>query len=140
MNEAHFVLDASVTMTWCFVDETTAYTEAVLESLTHHSALAPALWLLEVGNVLVVAERRGRMDRAGSTRFIALLEQLPIHIEQEVTPRAWREIIALAREHQLSTYDATYLQMAMRHGIPLATLDSALQKAAQRVGVELYLA
>jgi len=134
-----FVLDASVTMAWCFEDEANAYADAVLDSLTAVTALAPAVWPLEIGNVLAVAERRKRIDKAGSIRFISLLMQLPVIVEPESPQRVFAEILALAREHELSTYDASYLDMSMRYGVPLATQDGRLQKAARQAGVLLYL-
>ncbi|RME82058.1 MAG: PIN domain-containing protein [Caldilineae bacterium] len=137
--EGQFVLDASVTMAWCFEDEASAYADAVLDSLTHAKAVVPAVWPLEVGNVLAVAQRRGRIDQAGSVRFVTLLMQLPIMVEPETPQRVFGEILALAREHDLSSYDASYLDLAMRAGIPLATQDKGLQQAVARAGVALYM-
>ena len=137
--EGKFVLDTSVTMAWCFEDEASAYADAVLDSLIHIKALAPAVWPLEVSNVLAVAERRGRIAKAGSVRFISLLMQLPIMVEVETPQRVFGEILALAREYHLSSYDASYLDLAMREGIPLATQDRRLQQAAEQAGVTLYL-
>ena len=137
--DGQFVLDTSVTMAWCFEDEARAYADAVLDSLMHAKALAPAVWPLEVSNVLAVAERRGRIDKAGSVRFIRLLMQLLIMVEPETPQRVFTEIFALAREYNLSTYDASCLDFAMREGIPLATQDRRLQQVAEQVGVALYL-
>lgn len=137
--EGEFVLDTSVTMAWCFEDEANAYADAVLDSLIHVKALAPAVWPLEISNVLAVAERRGRIDKAGSVRFISLLMQLSIMVEVETPQRVFGEILTLAREYHLSSYDASYLDLAMREGIPLATQDRRLQEAAKQTGVTLYL-
>ena len=134
-----FVIDTSVTMAWCFRDETSLYADAVLESLAGFAALAPPVWPLEVGNVLVVAERRGRLNKAGSVRFLSLLRQLPITVAQETPRRTFGEILALAREQSLSTYDASYLDLAMRNGLPLATQDTRLEEAARRCSVPVYL-
>jgi predicted nucleic acid-binding protein len=139
MIDADFVLDASVVMAWCFEDEVSLYADAVLDSLSNHAAIAPAVWPLEISNVLVVAERRGRINKAGSARFITLITQLPITIELESSQRVFSEIMALAREHALSSYDASYLDLAMRLGLPLATQDTRLRNAAQSAGVLLYL-
>ena len=87
--------------------------------------------LCEVGNVLLVAERKKRISQADSARFIALLRDLPIVIEQEPSDVMFGEILALAREHRLSTYDASYLDLAMRKGLPIATLDNSLIAAGQ---------
>ena len=130
-----FVVDNSVVMAWCFEDEAGKYADAVLERLTVAEAMVPAIWPLEVGNVLLVAERRRRLRRADSERFIALLRQLPIVVEQEDARRALGDVMALARDVRLSTYDASYLNVALRHGLPIATMDRDLRKAARRCHV-----
>ena len=101
------------------------------------AAVVPSIWPLEVGNVLLVAERKKRLSQADSIRFIALLTELPITIEQEPPERMLKEILALAREHQLSSYDASYLDLAMRKGLPIATLDNGLIAAAKRSQVPI---
>ncbi len=136
---AFFVLDTSVTMAWCFDDESNPYADAVLESLEKNTALAPGIWLLEVSNVLVVAERRNRMTKADSVRFQELLKELSIQVEYSTQQRVFGENLDLAREQNLSAYDAAYLDLAMRAGCPIATLDNALRDAAKRCGVALYL-
>ena len=128
----YFVIDNSVVMTWCFKDKINQSADAILDRLEVSTAVVPSIWPLEVGNVLLVAERRKRLSEADSTRFIALLAELPIIIEQEPPERMMKDIVALARKHQLSTYDASYLDLAMRKGIPIATLDNRLKAAAKR--------
>lgn len=135
---ARFVVDNSVVMAWCFQDEGGAYAEAVLESLEAGEALVPAVWPLEVGNVLLVAERKKRLSRASVVRFLALLSGLPITVEQETPERMLREIVLLAREHGLSTYDASYLDLAMRLDLPLCSQDASLVKAARKCNVRFY--
>ncbi len=132
-----FVVDNSVVMAWCFQDEASQYADAILGSLEVFKAIVPSIWPLEVGNVLLVTERRKRLSEADSARFIALLTELPIMIEQESPDRMMREILALAREHQISSYDASYLDLAMRKGVPIATLDDGLIKAAERSQVPI---
>ena len=132
------VLDASVALSWCFEDEPHAYGDAVLEHLETGEALVPGIWPLEVGNALLVAERRERLTKADSARFLTLLGQLPIIVEQDSPERMFGEIIALARAHSLSTYDASYLDLAMRNGLPLATQDARLVHAAGQCRVETY--
>ncbi len=132
------VLDASVTLAWAFEDEENAYPDFVLESLAEAKASVPAIWPLEVGNALLVAERRGRLNQAATVQFLALLWQLPIVVEPERPERIFGEILSLAREQGLSTYDATYLHLAMRRGFPLATTDELLRQAAARAGVPLF--
>jgi predicted nucleic acid-binding protein len=136
MNKS-FVIDNSVVMTWCFKDEASQYADSILDSLEHFTAIVPSIWPLEVGNVLLVAERKKRLSRADSTRFIALLFELPITVDQEPPERMIKEIFALAREHKLSTYDASYLDLAMKKGIPIATLDNHLITAAKRSNVSI---
>ncbi len=133
----NFVVDNSVVMTWCFNDETNKYSDAILDSMNTSTAFVPSIWPLEVGNVLLVAERRKRLSEADSTRFIALIAELPIVIEQEQPERMMRDILALARKHKISTYDASYLDLAMRKGLPIASLDKNLRKAARRSRVAI---
>ena len=132
-----FVLDNSVVMAWCFQDQTNRYTEAVLDKIETAEAFVPAIWPLEVGNVLLVAERKKLLSKADATRFLSLLRGLPITVEQESPERMLTEILSLAREHRLSTYDASYLDLTMRLGVPLATQDKALTPAAKKCGVSL---
>ena len=131
-----FVLDTSVTMAWLFEDEATRNTEAILDQLLSEEALVPTLWTYEVGNVLLMAERRKRITEAQGRRFTHLLESLPIRISDPHLNSLWSGAVVIAREHGLSVYDGTYLDLAMREGIPLATSDKALKKAARNVGVK----
>ena len=133
-----FVVDTSVVMAWCFEDEGNGYAETVLESLESAEAFAPAIWPLEVGNALLAAERKKRFGQAASARFLSLLGALPITGEQEPPERMFKEILSLAHTHGLSTYDASYLDLAMRLDLPLATLDAALANAAKKSGVQMY--
>lgn len=132
-----FVLDCSVAVAWCFGDETNPYSEAVLQDLADTGAVAPSIWPLEMANVLLVAERRKRISKAQSRRFVELLQTLPIAVDDVSAARAWDSVLSLAREQQLSAYDAAYLELAMREGLPLATLDGPLRKAARSCGVAL---
>ena len=132
---SRFVLDCSVAMAWCFADEADAVADAVLDRLSEDVALAPSIWPLEVANVLLVAERRGRINSAGAARFLDLLSALPITIDETTRERAWGPIAGLGREHGLSSYDAAYLELAMREGVPLASRDAALRSAAEASGV-----
>ena len=130
-----FVLDASVTLAWCFEDEATPRTEAILDLLADDSAIAPALWELAVSNVLLLAERRGRLTESQSARFVALLAQLPILVDTASVDMG--SVLAVGRRHQLTAYDSAYLVLAQREGLPLATSDEKLQAAAQAAGVPL---
>ena len=133
-----FVLDNSVVMTWCFEDETSDYADAVLESIASTSALVPAIWPLEVVNVLWVAEKKKRLEPADTIRFIELLRSLPIEVVKETTDKRMRDLLGLARSANISSYDASYLDLAMRHGLPLATLDQQLRLAAKEQNVRIF--
>jgi len=134
-----FVLDTSVAAAWFFEDEAEEYTANVLESLTEWEAVVPSLWSLEVANVLLVAERRGRCSEAEAVRFIELLESLPISTDDDTARRALHGTYQLAREYGLTSYDAAYLELAMRLGEPLATMDRQLADAATKAGVAIFL-
>jgi predicted nucleic acid-binding protein len=130
-----FVVDCSVALAWCFADEASAAGDALLERLKDEGGVVPALWHLEVGNVLLQAERRGRIAPADLSARIDLLRKLPVVTDEGSAARALDEILALARAHRLTTYDAAYLELAARRGLPLATKDSELLQAAERIGV-----
>jgi predicted nucleic acid-binding protein len=134
-----FVLDASVALSWCFEDEADPAGDAVLRRLVSERAAVPAIWALEIANVLLGAERRKRITPAGSARFLALLEALPIEVDSLTAARAPREILALGRTHGLSCYDAAYLELAARTGIPIATRDARLAASAQALGLSLLV-
>ena len=134
-----FVLDGSVTMVWGFEDEADDYAEAILERMPDLQAHIPCLWPLEVANVLLVGERRGRIRPADTARFLAILGDFPILVDDETVAHAWTDTMHLARAHDLSSYDASYLELAIRRGLPLATLDGKLKKAAEAVGVSLFV-
>lgn len=132
-----FVLDCSVAATWCFEDEVSAYAEAVLDRLNRASAVVPSLWRLETANVLVIAERRGRLTRAKAMQLAEVLLSLPVILDSECVSRGLDSVLDLARDYGLTTYDAAYLELALRLNLPLATLDQPLIKAARAAGVEL---
>jgi predicted nucleic acid-binding protein len=134
------VLDASVALAWCFKNEATAAADTVLERLATETASVPAIWHLEIANVLVMSERRRRITPANSTEFIALLEALVIVVDEETPSRAFGRVLNLAREERLTAYDAAYLELAMRLGLPLASKDGALCDAAERLGVSVLRA
>ncbi len=131
-----FVVDTSVVMAWCFDDEANAYSDTILEMLLGHKAFVPSIWPLEVANVLLVAERKKRISNADSGHFIALLSQLPIEVITSEPVHVFHETLSLAREHKLSSYDASYLELAIRLGLPIASLDSALIRAAESIKVQ----
>ena len=131
------VIDASSVLSWCFEDEGGPAADALIESVAAAGAAVPDMWSLEIANGLVMGERRGRITPADSAAFIAMIEDLPIITDRASGPRAMHETLSLAREHGLTAYDAAYLELAMRLGLPLATGDRSLGAAAQRAGVGL---
>jgi predicted nucleic acid-binding protein len=131
------VVDSSIALTWCFDDEASAETDALFERVRDDGAVVPGLWHLELGNVLLQAEKRGRIGWADAATRLGLIADLPISIDPETTARAWREVLWLAREQGLTTYDAAYLELAVRRGLPLMTRDAELAGAARRLGVDV---
>ena len=131
----NFVLDCSVAVAWLFDDEATAETDALLDRLKDGEAYVPTLWHLELGNVLAQAERRKRITAAGIAAHVERLGRLPIVTDPETERRAFREVLSLARSHGLTTYDAAYLELAMRRGVELATMDKALIRTARLVDI-----
>lgn len=132
-----FVLDCSVAVAWLLEDERIPEADALLDRLEGGGeAVVPGLWRLELGNVLAGAERRGRIGATGIARCLGLLARLPIVADRNTEERALREILELSRGEYLTTYDAAYLELAMRRGLPLATLDRSLARAARRVGLD----
>jgi predicted nucleic acid-binding protein len=130
-----FVIDASIVATWFLEDETDARVEFVVESLTRLGACSPSLFFFEIRNALLVNERRRRVTAAQSAEFVRELSKMRIRLE---SPRRDVDLLALARERKLTIYDAAYLELAIREGLPLATLDRALEKAAIAEGVTLF--
>lgn len=140
-----FVLDASVTMSWLLSDgkpADRAYAQAVLEALKAPATRAdvPVTWALEVSNVIARAESRGLLSDAQSEAFLAMLGNVPIGSDDSTFPKALTDTLHLARRYGLSSYDASYLELALRTGSPLATLDADLTKAARRAGVRRFIA
>jgi predicted nucleic acid-binding protein len=133
-----FVLDCSVALAWCFHDEQDPYADAIAARFPAVDLIVPSLWHLEIANIFVVAERRGRATQADTQTWLGFLTSLAVTVDGETVTRAWADTLSLARAHNLTSYDAAYLELALRLGIPLATLDSQLKSAAQAVGVPLY--
>lgn len=132
-----FVIDASVALAWCFDDEATEATRALLDRFADERAEVPSLWHLELANALAVGERNRRITPARTSEFVALIGGLPIVVDEQKPSIALSTVLDLARSEGLSAYDASYLELAMRRGVPLATKDDALITAARRAGVTL---
>jgi predicted nucleic acid-binding protein len=135
---SRFVTDCSVTMCWCFQDECDPYAAKILEKLDVNETLVPVVWSLEVANAMLIGERRGRLSEADILRFLEVLRSLPVFVDTTPSEQVFDDILALGRRHDLSSYDASYLELAMRQGIPLATLDVRLTKAAKAAGVTIF--
>lgn len=135
-----FVLDASVAVAWCFDDESTPAAWALLDRLRSAPGHVPALWALEIGNILLGAERRRRITQARAVEFLGILDELDIRADPDLPGRALRDVLSRARERRLTTYDATYLELAMRLGLPLATKDKALARAATALRIKTLAA
>jgi predicted nucleic acid-binding protein len=130
-----FVLDTSVTMRWCFEDTATAYSEEILQQLaTGTQALAPVLWLYEVGAVLAKEQRRDRLSAEEAADFLEVLKSFDIAIDREGADRILTDVYRLAVTYRLTGYDAAYLELALRKNLPLATLDDDLRKACLSAG------
>lgn len=139
---SRFVLDNSVAMRWILESPKQAdqlYAESVLHKLVEAEVVVPNLWHLEACNVLLAAEKRKELTGSEVERFISQLENLPIFADSMTALKSFNRTLNLARAHKLSSYDAAYLELAIREGLPLATLDKELIKAAKKSDVKLYL-
>lgn len=135
-----FVLDCSAALPWVFASEATPATRALQDAFVRNGkAWVPALWHLEVANVLLVAQRRLRIDRAGIEKFLATLQLYDIEVDGETMTAAWPKTLGLADSFDLTVYDAAYLELALRKGLPLASLDEPLRKAMKKAGGALAL-
>jgi predicted nucleic acid-binding protein len=136
--KAQIIVDCSVTVAWLFHDEKNPYADAVAARLPNLELVVPALWHLKVANVLLVGERRKRSTQADTIAWTGFLKSLSVEVDGETTARAWTDILSLARAHNLSAYDASYLELGLRRGLPLASLDDQLKAAASAVGVAAF--
>ena len=135
---SQLVMDASVTLTWLYPDETSVEAYEVLDALADATAMVPSIWTLEIANAVLVGERRQRLATADVSRFLGLIEGLRIERDEQTSSRALAYILPLARGCGLSAYDAAYLELAARVNLPLATLDEKLKRAAESSGVGLF--
>lgn len=125
------VLDSSATLAWIYADETTQSIRDVFDAVSENGAWVPALWRLEVANILEMSTRRGRHDAAFRDATLADLSLLPIRLDPETNEHTWDTTLRLASRHKLTLYDAAYLELAQRRSLPLATLDQDLRGAAR---------
>jgi len=137
-----FVLDNSVAMRWLLASNKVSdqrYAESVLRSLANAEAVVPNLWHLEAANVLLSAANRKELEISAVERFTVQLENLPITVDTLTANQVFGHTMSLAKAYRLSSYDAAYLELALRESLPLATLDKDLLKAARRSDIEIYL-
>lgn len=132
------VVDASTALAWCFPDETSDYADGVLVSLERKTMLVPAVWSLEVANALLVGKRKKRLNQPEIRRFTTLLKSLSLVQDVQPVGEHVGNVLPLAHKYRLSAYDAAYLELSIRRGAPLATLDVKLQKAARQAGITLF--
>lgn len=137
-----FVLDNSVAMRWLLASNKVSdqrYAESVLRSLSNAEAVVPNLWHLEAANVLLSAANRKALEISAVERLTVQLENLPITVDTLTANQVLGHTMSLAKAYRLSSYDAAYLELALRESLPLATLDKDLLKAARRSDIEIYL-
>jgi predicted nucleic acid-binding protein len=131
------VLDSSATLAWIYSDETTEPIHRLFDAVAEDGAVVPVLWRLEIANSLTVAVRRGRIDAELRRASLADLALLDITTDQHTGIHAWGESLSLADRFRLTAYDAAYLELAVRRGLPLATLDDDLRTAATALGLHV---
>ena len=131
------VIDSSITLAWCFADEMTPATDEIQDRLSVETALVPEHWCLEVANALLVGERRKRIAAADVSQFVVELGNLLVQVDDQLSSRVFDHILTLSRAHNLTSYDAAYLDLAVRRNLPLASLDVDLRRAAKKVGITL---
>jgi len=132
------VIDASLALAWCFPDEASEYADGVLVALEGRTVMVPPVWALEITNAVLVAERRKRVKQADVRRFVELLGGLTLIEQSQTAIDTVSSVLPLARQYGLSAYDAAYLDVAIRQGAPLATLDSTLEKAGRSAGIKIF--
>jgi predicted nucleic acid-binding protein len=132
------VVDASVTLAWCFPDDANRYADAVLVALAAHQLVEPAIWGMEIANAILVGERRARIHEPEIERFIELLDSLNVIEDVRCLSEVLVDVLSLARKNGIAVYDAAYLEAAIRHEAPLATVDRALERAARSIGVPSF--
>lgn len=134
-----FVADASVAIAWVHPSQANAETEAMLDRLADGDSLVvPALWPLEVANALTILRRRRKLTPEEARTAIEIIRELPVIIDHEAATVAFTRLVDLASKHELTVYDATYIELAMRRQLPLASNDARMKQAATRSGVELW--
>ena len=134
-----FVVDCSVVMAWCFADESSPEAERVLQRLENEWAIVPDLCHLETLNVLLIAERKKRISRVQTQRLLTFLGELPIATDTGSVPTRLPAILDLGRSLGVTSYGAAYIELAVRLGLPLATLDRQMRGAARTAGVPLLI-
>ncbi|MBX7147813.1 type II toxin-antitoxin system VapC family toxin [bacterium] len=132
------VIDCSIAMSWCFEDEISEEADKILNEITRYELVVPVLWWFEISNVLVVAERKKRMKSAHSNQFIRTLKMYPFTVDTLQVEHRLDDILAFARKHLLTFYDASYLELAHHMDCALATKDKALIKACSEAKIKVF--
>jgi predicted nucleic acid-binding protein len=135
---AGFIADASASLPWCFEDEATTWSEALLDRVTGGEPLiVPAHWMPEIANAMYIAERKGRLEFGRAEAFLVRIDLFELRVQTALTSAEDKAALVLGRKHRLTIYDAIYLELAIRMGLELATLDGELIAAAIREDVKL---
>lgn len=138
MADNRFVLDCSVALAWCFIDEQDPYALDVLSSFGGAAAVVPAIWSSEISNGLLMGERRGRSTEANTIRWLSSFGALPIEVDRTDPGDFFAAVVPLARAHGLTSYDASYLEVAARRSLPFATMEPRLRSVATALGIGIY--
>ena len=136
--ENTFVLDGSVALAWFFKDESNPYANRIARVIADFEAVVPSIWSLELANAVLMGERRGRCTEEQASSWWIYLETLCVRLDQETHAQAWKETVRLARAWRLTVYDASYLELALRRGLPIATLDEKLRSAAGSCHIVIF--
>ena len=131
------ILDASVAISAVIEEASSPVAHDILQRVAQHGAIVPNVWHLEVGQTLLIAERRKKIDAARREEACRSFLDLPVTVDAETFGRAWTDTMALAVKWRLTVYDAAYLELCVRRSLPLATFDKALRRAAAEAGVAL---
>lgn len=132
-----FVLDASMALSWHFVDEHTPGRLAIADRATDESVVVPTLWFSELANGAIVAERKGRTTTEATSDLLDMVQQLDVEVDFQGHHHALLTLTSIARTHRLTIYDSAYFEIAQRRGLPLATIDGPLYRAARGAGLEV---
>lgn len=133
-----FVVDNSVVLSWVLKDENSKKSQKILNNLTSSRGYVPSLWPYELANALFVAQKRDRIKEVDSAAFIKHLKKLPIFIEESEYDTITKDVLSLSREHNITVYDASYMELAIRKNIAMASFDKLIIRLCQKIGIDAY--